>query len=151
MFYIYSLTDPRLMQVFYVGCTAKPGQRYADHKKSPRLTGNGSNGRKVKARIAEIQAQGFQPIMTILEQTEDKSREKHWIRHCSFLGLSLVNTMLYRERKPALSPSEAAHQSHRTRRARKAERIANEKGRQERIARTIEEAREARRINKLKE
>ncbi len=143
MYHIYSLTDPRLMQVFYIGCTANPHKRLADHKKSPGC--KGSNGRKVKARIAEVQAQGFQPVMTILEQTEDKNREKHWIRHCIFLGLTLTNTQLYKERKPALTPSEAAKQGHKTRRAHQAEKIASDAGRQERIENIIEEARKARR------
>jgi hypothetical protein len=79
--------------VFYVGCTTKPAQRLLDHI---RAKSKGANGRRVKARIAEMLQRGVKPCkptMTIIETTEDKTREKFWIRHLRSLNTALLNVV----------------------------------------------------------
>jgi hypothetical protein len=90
-YYIYSLTDPRSMQVFYVGQTTNPKDRLSTHIAVSKIAGKDGDGHRVKERITEILQAGFRPSMAILERTMDKTREKHWIKHCLFLGLPLAN------------------------------------------------------------
>jgi hypothetical protein len=91
IFHIYSLTDPRSMQVFYVGQTTNPKDCLSTHIAVSKLPGKDGDGRAIKARVREIIQAGFRPTMSILETTPDKAQEKHWIQHCLFLGLPLLN------------------------------------------------------------
>jgi predicted GIY-YIG superfamily endonuclease len=101
---IYALIDPRTMVTFYVGCTVHPAERLRQHKQIKE-----DAAKAVNARIAEMQAQGFQPSMVTLEQTTDKTRERHWIEHCRFLGLPILNTCLpYGPKRPKRTPEEIA-------------------------------------------
>lgn len=45
----------------------------------------------MKARIAELASFGLKPIMAVIEETNDKSRETYWIRHLVRLGVPLLN------------------------------------------------------------
>jgi hypothetical protein len=90
-YYIYSLTDPRSMQVFYVGQTTNPKARLGTHIAVSKIKGKDGDSQAVKNRITEIIQAGFLPSMAILEKTPDKAREIHWIQHCIFIGLPLLN------------------------------------------------------------
>jgi predicted GIY-YIG superfamily endonuclease len=101
---IYALVDPRTMVTFYVGCTKNPVNRLRQHRQTKHRP---DSSKAIKAKVEEIQAQGFQPSMVTLEQTTDKTRERHWIEHCRFLGLPLLNVCLpYSPKRAKRTPSE---------------------------------------------
>jgi|ERR1039458_6453464 hypothetical protein len=111
-YYVYGLTDPRAMQMFYVGQSTNPKDRLNTHVAVANLPGKDGDGHAVKERVADILRAGFRPSMTILEKTPDKSREKHWIQHCLFLGIPLLNkaytVVRTKEEKNAMQRKRAA-------------------------------------------
>jgi hypothetical protein len=60
-------------------------------------------------RITEIQQAGFQPVMAVVEQTEDKTREAHWIEH--FKVIYALENVHYRKVKvlPLGRPTHCIH------------------------------------------
>jgi hypothetical protein len=83
---IYALVDPRGPEIFYVGCTYRPGGRLANHI----FNKNGKRAASPECgeRIAEILEAGVKPNMVILEITEDFMREEDWIEFFRHLGLT---------------------------------------------------------------
>ena len=103
---VYALVDPRTGVTFYVGCSTNPKDRLRRHR-SPRLGDKARDGMQVKLRVAEMQSQGFQPSMVILEQTEDRTKERQWIERYKAMGLPLLNTCLpYAKKQPKLTPAQ---------------------------------------------
>jgi hypothetical protein len=87
-YFIYTLTDPRTGSIFYVGCTTNVKRREAQHnlyKHSPEV-----EGIKYVTYLANLRQAGCKPVMVVVEQTEDKTREEYWIEHFSS-WCSLVN------------------------------------------------------------
>ena len=104
---VYALIDPRTMVTFYVGCTKNPKRRLREHICRAQ-TGNAHAPAALRSYILEILNAGFQPSLTVLEQTTDKMRERHWIDHCRFLGLPIINKVLYPPKRQKLTPAEIA-------------------------------------------
>ena len=63
MFYIYTLGDPRNGDIYYVGKTQNPTERWISHK-----CANGFNA--ARERNAAIRDAGAQPVMVILSRHE---------------------------------------------------------------------------------
>lgn len=98
MISIYTLTDPRTEEVFYVGQSVNPKERYGTHiytrkKVMPRQVGL----TPTQERICEICDSGLKPIMSIIDTadgfTESRQKEDHWIRTFRAEGKTLTNIM----------------------------------------------------------
>lgn len=68
MHYVYHLTDPRDRVIRYIGKAAAPKARLAAHIKESRLSQNTEK----KRWIAELLAQGLQPVMVIAATAPDE-------------------------------------------------------------------------------
>jgi hypothetical protein len=82
MYFIYGLGDPRHERIYYVGCTAYPYTRWQAHIKGyADCTADTIN--------KELKEAGLQPVMVMLQTTDDRDTasnlERHWIT--SFSGL----------------------------------------------------------------
>lgn len=86
--YIYTLSDPRTNSVRYVGRTKEPKTRYTAH-----ITQHNDTARS--AWIAELKADGLQPIMQIIDSSDDKvtarEREQYWMNKFTDDGCELLN------------------------------------------------------------
>src|SRR3989304_3863616 len=86
--YVYCLMDPRTDDVRYVGCSLNPEARMSAFR---RASGGGKN---LESWLAELKAEGLEPTMQVVEETEKESRsfrEEFWIRHFGSHGAQLVN------------------------------------------------------------
>jgi len=82
-YFVYTLHDPRNGAIFYVGCTQNPERRLEEH-----LTLCGPTA--LRECIAVILSAGCEPVMDVVEQTEDKTREEYWMGHFN-TWCSLIN------------------------------------------------------------
>ena len=89
MDFIYALGSPITGDIYYVGRTAKPSQRWTEHCKR---TENYSDSLRHKANT-HILRLGLKPVMLILERDakEPAKAEKHWITAMRMLGYPLTN------------------------------------------------------------
>ena len=86
--YIYGMFDPKESEFFYIGSSVNPINRFSTHRKSK------SAAPKVKEVINELEAEGFEPELRILEEvstTERKRREGYWINYYQDRGHHLAN------------------------------------------------------------
>jgi hypothetical protein len=92
---VYRLDDPRNQAKRYVGCGKDPHQRFRSH-----LACRDTNQKK-HAWIHELQQQGLQPMLVILEvvlsPTYARIREAHWIASYRQQQATLLNARLYDE------------------------------------------------------
>lgn len=88
MWKIYTLTDPRTDAVRYIGTTGRTLEcRLGDHIRQSRW------GEKTHRAnwIRQLLAADLLPVISMLEITEDKTREIYWIREYRERGIDLVN------------------------------------------------------------
>ena len=90
LYTIYRLIDPRDSKPFYVGRTTDVKQRKHSHGWIVRPSSH-STSQRLRTRISELASEGLKPIMAVIEETNDKSRETYWIEHLTRLGVQLLN------------------------------------------------------------
>ena len=85
---IYALGNPTDGEIYYVGRTAAPSMRWAQHYSA---TENYSDSLR-HAMNRRITALGLIPVMVLLEWTENgKQRELYWMQAMRRLGYTLAN------------------------------------------------------------
>jgi hypothetical protein len=86
---IYALTDPRIPEaVRYVGVTRqKLSIRLIAHVHTAKYGGH----LPVHRWIKKLLDAGVRPLATVVEETEDRMREKHWMLHYAKQGMRLLN------------------------------------------------------------
>src|SRR5579859_1651924 len=86
--YVYALIDPRTSELRYVGITCqRPNVRYGHHLSMAR---NGDHSYRSRW-IREVLADGEKPVIVLLEETADRSRECYWIEQYRSEGARLTN------------------------------------------------------------
>lgn len=86
--YIYSWSDPRDGNVFYVGSTVdvKSRCREAGYKRSIRIY----------EKFKELKSENIKPVLSVIEEVlyaNRSSRELHWISYYHLAGHKLCNSM----------------------------------------------------------
>jgi predicted DNA binding CopG/RHH family protein len=107
---IYTLSDPRVNAVRYVGQTRDPKTRLCGHYTNP-------TGMKW---ISELKALGIRPSMNIIEWVDDidaRQRECFWIHEFNRAGCDLLNkhkyTSAFKSKKSALQSLKVSFNLHR--------------------------------------
>jgi GIY-YIG catalytic domain len=121
-YFVYALIDPRTDVVAYVGISFNATWRFSQHLKCD------STNRAKNAWIQQLQDEGLQPILKILETVETadiaRKREKHWINYYATQHMPLRNMKGIGQArlsqatpcsamKPELSENETSSQSQR--------------------------------------
>lgn len=95
IYYIYTLTNPLINELFYVGCTVNPKQRFWEHIANRNL----KDTLKKREYFSELEANGIKPIMQIVDQIESTNHgyiskmEIAWIRIMQLRHGTLINTI----------------------------------------------------------
>lgn len=85
---IYSLTDPRDGRIRYIGVTSGSlANRLKGHLQRARQGENSHRARWMRVLLGL----GLKPIIALVEETEDRSREIYWIGHYRSVGCDLTN------------------------------------------------------------
>jgi GIY-YIG catalytic domain/NUMOD3 motif len=82
--FIYWLENPITEQVFYIGKTQNPEQRFRYHSRS---YDDPSKNPKLRAVIRGIVDSGLTPLMTVIDGCKEvdwKKLERYWICKCAF-------------------------------------------------------------------
>jgi predicted GIY-YIG superfamily endonuclease len=85
--FVYALINPLTQEVFYIGQSNNPQQRFVEHLRDT------SNSTKVET-INHLQEQGYTPTLYILEEVDGAialEREQWWMRFYEAQGLELTN------------------------------------------------------------
>ena len=86
--YIYTLSDPRDSSVRYIGRTTAPETRFYAHKTN-------HDGTPKADWIRELRAEGFLPVMAIIDSSGDKvtarEKEQYWMNRYITDGCQLLN------------------------------------------------------------
>src|SRR5580700_11262147 len=85
---IYTLSDPRTQTIRYVGATVRTLKtRLGDHVRKSR------QGEKTHraAWIRQLLGLSLRPLVALVEETSDLSREAFWIKHFKDQGIDLTN------------------------------------------------------------
>jgi len=85
---IYILVDPRTASGRYVGITC---QTLANRLLGHICDAKGKCRTYCSRWIRQLQQAGWEPVMILIEETEDRSRECFWIAHYRQAGLPLTN------------------------------------------------------------
>lgn len=95
---IYELLDPRNGKTRYVGCTKSSiNHRLIYHMRDAKDRGP---TRPLLIWIRELQTLGLRPQAALLEGTDDKLRERFWIRFYMDMGADLLNSTNGAEQLP---------------------------------------------------
>lgn len=88
--FIYTITDPINNEIFYVGKTQNPEERFYCHSLNSLLT-------TLYYKIEEIKSAGGKLLFTIVEECKSdiyREREKFWIKKLFSEGHPLLNAEL---------------------------------------------------------
>lgn len=97
---IYTLSDPRTDEPFYIGASTAVKTRFKTHIHAARRVGKDGDGALVKERIRTILDAGCRPILTVLEPDADSTRERVWVRRLKAAGEKLLNKQFAVDRSP---------------------------------------------------
>ena len=88
MYSVYNLLNPIDNNIFYVGCTKNPYNRFYSHYQ-------GDNNIKKSNLIKEIRSNGYKPIMNVLKEVDNielaEFIETEFIELYKFKGYDLLN------------------------------------------------------------
>ena len=85
--FVYGLINPLTQEVFYIGQSNNPHQRFVEHLRDT------SNSTKVET-IKNLREQGYKPSLAILEEVDGSpalEREQRWMRFYEEQGVELTN------------------------------------------------------------
>jgi hypothetical protein len=88
--YIYALVDSQTGEEFYVGSSIWPTGRFSAHT-------HGATNEANQERIKQIRANGYEPVMHILDEVSEELRlekEREWIDRLQKKGMPLTNMRL---------------------------------------------------------
>lgn len=106
---IYTLEHPLTKEIRYVGFTSRPlNKRLGEHC----CTGKSSKNTHIANWCKSLVYQGFRPVITLLDQTDNKARwaelEKYWVSQFKTWGFDLTNLTEGGEGVPGHKPTRKA-------------------------------------------